>query len=111
MRFGVNAPRAVAAVGAAYLVTGGKAGCDMREGLMVACTGVPRPFSGGRQGWTFGNTYLTGERRLTDQRMRHEAAHATQWAIVPNFPALYAADVAADWVFAEGDGDCQLFEI
>ena len=98
-----NAGYTAAGVGWAY-ANGGR--CQRRQGLMVACTGMRWGY-GFRGGVTVGNTYLTNARRVTNQRMRHEANHATQWAISgERFPIEYGVD----WAFAGGNPCKQHFE-
>jgi hypothetical protein len=98
-----NAGLTVAGVGWAYM-NGGS--CRLRKGLMVACTGMRWGY-GFRGGFTVGNTYMTKARRVTDSRMRHEAAHASQWAVLGGaMPLSYAAD----WLAARGNPCRQVME-
>ncbi len=59
-------------------INGGK--CKLGQGLMVACNGM-RWGWGSQRGITIGNAWLTGEKTTDARMMRHEAKHATQWAV------------------------------
>jgi hypothetical protein len=98
-----NSGSTAAGVGWAYL-NGGS--CRMRKGLMVACTGMRWGY-GFRGGFTVGNTFMTNKKRVSNSLMRHEAGHATQWAIFGNaLPVVYAAD----YIQARGNPCRQLME-
>ncbi|RKT72950.1 RHS repeat-associated protein [Saccharothrix variisporea] len=86
VRFVRNAPYTGPAVAWARM-RGGK--CSMKAGLMIACNGMKGGY-GTRRGMTIGNVFLTGERSTHPNMMRHEAKHATQWAVLgPAFPIAY----------------------
>jgi hypothetical protein len=66
--------------------------CDIHGDLMITCASMSSGFS--RGGTTLGNVWLYRELGGPD-RHRHEARHATQWAMFGlAFPALYLADCA-----------------
>ncbi|HZG96447.1 MAG TPA: hypothetical protein VEZ46_17250 [Mycobacteriales bacterium] len=92
LRFVVNLPVTVPAV-VWGMLHGGLP--EMRSGLFIACGGMHGGFAKG--GTTFGNVWLYGA--LADEaRLRHEAKHATQWALCTPvlFPVLYLlAELAA----------------
>jgi hypothetical protein len=99
----VNLPRTTIGVGWAYL-NGGS--CRLRHGLMVACTDMNWGY-GFRGGFTLGNTYLTGADEVSAERMRHEAAHGTQWALLQGAtPVVYGLD----WLQAGVDPCRQVME-
>jgi len=92
LRFVMNLPVTVPAVVWGMLHGGTP---EMRPGLFIACGGMHGGFAKG--GTTFGNVWLYGA--LADEaRLRHEAKHATQWALCTPvlFPVLYLlAELAA----------------
>ena len=92
LRFVVNLPVTVPAV-VWGMLHGGLP--EMRSGLFIACGGMHGGYAKG--GTTFGNVWLYGA--LADEaRLRHEAKHATQWALCTPvlFPVLYLlAELAA----------------
>ncbi|WP_367127232.1 RHS repeat domain-containing protein [Saccharothrix sp. HUAS TT1] len=102
-RFATNAPF----TGGAVLwgeFNGGS--CGMEQGMMVHCTGMESGY-GVLAGMTIGNTFLTGETEVGPPLAEHEANHATQWALIPGFPVLYAAAA----IPAAITGDCNVFEV
>ena len=78
--------------------------CDLHGDLIVTCKGMASGFS--RGGTTLGNVWLY--RKLGGPaRHRHEARHATQWAMFGlGFPVLYLADC----ILAGGDPEGMAFE-
>jgi hypothetical protein len=97
----VNLP--VSAVAVAWgRMHGGE--CDIHGDLIVTCASMTSGFS--RGGTTLGNVWLY--RKLGGPaRHRHEARHATQWALFGlAFPALYLADC----LLAGGDPEGMAFE-
>jgi hypothetical protein len=85
LRFVMNLPVTVPAVVWGMLHGGTP---EMRPGLFISCGGMHGGFAKG--GTTFGNVWLYGA--LADEaRLRHEAKHATQWALCTPilFPVLY----------------------
>jgi hypothetical protein len=79
--------------------------CDVHADLIVTCAGMTSGFK--RGGTTLGNVWFF--RTLGGPaRHRHEARHATQWAVFGlGFPALYLADC----ILAGGDAEGMWFEL
>lgn len=85
LRFLINLPVTVPAV-VWGLLHGGMP--ELRTGLFIACGGMHGGFAKG--GTTYGNVWLFGDLE-SPERLRHEAKHATQWAMFTPvlFPFLY----------------------
>lgn len=98
----VNLPISALAVGWGRMHGGD---CDIHGDLMVTCASMSGGFS--RGGTTLGNVWLY--RTLGGPaRHRHEARHATQWAIFGlAFPVLYLADC----FLAGRDPKAMMFEL
>ena len=87
LRFAVNLPITVPAV-IWGLLHGGQP--VLHPGLFIACGGMHGGYVKG--GTTYGNVWLYGD-LASEPRLRHEAKHATQWALCTPvlFPVLYLA--------------------
>lgn len=85
LRFVINLPITVPAL-IWGLLNGGSP--VLQPGLFIACGGMHGGYAKG--GTTFGNVWLYGD-LSTEGRLRHEARHATQWALLTPlfFPLLY----------------------
>ena len=98
----VNLPISAVAVGWGRMHGGD---CDIHGDLMVTCAAMSGGFS--RGGTTLGNVWFYSTLGGSD-RHRHEARHATQWAVFGlAFPVLYLAD----WFLAGGDPEGMMFEL
>jgi RHS repeat-associated protein len=95
----VNSPRTVAGAGWAML-NGGS--CRLRSGLLVVCTGTNAWANGGAAHLTIGNTVISDRNRVDDDTLRHESAHATQWAVYPDFAMKYISNEAFSQVMGRG---------
>jgi hypothetical protein len=87
LRFVVNLPVTVPALFWGMLHGGSP---ELHPGLFISCGGMVGGYAKG--GTTYGGVWLYGD-LATPQRLRHEAKHATQWAVFTPilFPALYLA--------------------
>ena len=87
LRFVINLPITVPAV-LWGLLHGGTP--DLRPGLFISCGNMHGGYAKG--GTTWGNVWLFGHLE-SPERLRHEARHATQWAVCTPvlFPFLYLA--------------------
>ena len=74
--------------------------CDIHGDLIVTCAGMASGFT--KAGTTLGNVWLYRNLGGPD-RHRHEARHATQWAVFGlAFPVLYLADCVRQGVTPKG---------
>jgi RHS repeat-associated protein len=91
--------------------TGGS--CRINGQWMTVCVGGWSRLHG-RQGTTFGNTYVTN-RAPTAAEAIHEAKHADQWAMLPGaiFPALYGLNELVRVInpVSHHNEGCNLFEL
>jgi hypothetical protein len=85
LRFVVNLPVTVPALFWGLLFGGTP---ELQHGLFIACGGMHGGYAKG--GTTYGNVWLHGA-LAGEERLRHEAKHATQWALFTPllFPVLY----------------------